>query len=91
MSSIQGSMNRLLGFAAAATTISDKLGDKKKSSSDSKGASGSDSGVDAKMAQKARRIAMQKIKAIYNNKQISQKAMSRRVGQVLDGLQGGKK
>lgn len=46
---------------------------------------------DLKMAQKARRNAQLKIKAIIENKEISRKAMTRRVGKVLDEYKGGSK
>lgn len=47
------------------------------------------SGIDAKMAQKARKQMQAKINAIYANKEISNKARTRRVGKVLDEYQGG--
>ena len=43
------------------------------------------------MAQKARRNAQLKIKAIIENKEISRTAMTRRVGKVLDEYKGGSK
>lgn len=42
------------------------------------------SGIDAKMALKARKVAKQKINAIYANKELSNKARTRRIGQVMD-------
>ena len=48
--------------------------------------------IDIKMAQKARRVAQNKINAIIENKELSRKAMTRRIGQVLDTFkEGGKK
>ena len=64
----------------AAATLSSKLSDKKPSL-DPKS---NESGVDAKMAAKARRIAQQKISAIAANKEISAKARSRRIGQAIN-------
>lgn len=75
MGAIQSSINRLIGTAGAAAALSKKLGE-----SDSK----KESGVDAKMAAKARRVAQQKIKAITSNKEISNKAKTRRVGKAMD-------
>ena len=82
---IQGAINKLIGTAGAAATLAGKLSEKPES--DTK----SDSGVDAKMAAKARKTAQQKIKAIQANKEISDKAKTRRIGQVLDEYIGGKK
>ena len=82
---IQGAINKLIGTAGAAATLAGKLSVKPES--DAK----SDSGVDAKMAAKARKTAQQKIKAIQANKEISDKAKTRRIGQVLDEYIGGKK
>ena len=82
---IQGAINKLIGTAGAAATLAGKLSGKPES--DAK----SDSGVDAKMAAKARKTAQQKIKAIQANKEISDKAKTRRIGQVLDEYIGGKK
>ena len=70
---IQSGINRLIGTAGAAVTLADKL------SSESK-----QPGVDAKMALKARKVAQQKINAIYANKELSNKARTRRMGQVMD-------
>jgi len=47
-------------------------------------------GIDEQMAKKARRTAQDKINAIYANKELSAKARTRRVGQVLDSHKGGK-
>jgi len=87
---IQGAINRLIGTAGAAVTLADKM-----SKDSSKGpepkASGSDAGIDAKMAAKARRVAQQKIKTIQANKELSEKAKTRRIGKVLDEYMGGNK
>jgi hypothetical protein len=48
-------------------------------------------GVDAKMAAKARKTAQMKIKTIQANKELSDKAKSRRIGKVLDEYKGGNK
>ena len=84
---IQGAINRLIGTAGAAATLAGKLSDKKPSL-DPKS---SESGVDAKMAAKARKVAQQKIKTIQANKEISDMAKTRRIGKVLDEFMGGKK
>ena len=49
------------------------------------------SAKDLKMAQKARRNAQLKIRAILENKELSQKAMTRRIGKALDEYKGGNK
>lgn len=52
-------------------------------------------GIDAKMAAKARQVAQQKINAIYANKELSNKAKTQRIGKVMDEFSdlkaGGKK
>lgn len=50
-----------------------------------------ESAIDIKMAQKARRTAQDKINAIIQNRELSRKAMTRRIGGVLDEYKGGKK
>ena len=82
---IQGAINRLIGTAGAAAALSEKLG------KDGKTPESKDSGVDAKMAAKARKTAQQKIKTIQANKELSEKAKTRRIGKVLDEYIGGKK
>lgn len=42
------------------------------------------SGIDAKMALKARKVAKQKINAIYENKELYNKARTRRIGKDID-------
>ena len=82
---IQGAINRLIGTAGAAVTIADKLGNKNvKVPSDPSSPSSEKEGIDAKMALKARRVAQQKINAIYANKELSNKAKTRRMGQIMD-------
>ena len=79
---VQAGINRLIGTVGASAVITSKLiADEK----DKKA-----SGIDAKKAAKARRTAQQKINAIYSNREISNKARTRRVGKVLDEM-GGKK
>ena len=77
---IQSAINRLIGTAGAAATLASKLGNK----TDASTPNTKESGVDAKMALKARRVVQQKINAIYANKALSGKAMTRRVGQAID-------
>lgn len=83
MGAIQGSINRIIGTAATAAAAVSKFGSSEQKEEKS--------GVDAKMAAKARLIAQQKIKTIINNKEISEKARSRRIGKVLDEFTGGNK
>lgn len=83
---IQSGINKLIGTVGAAATIASKM-----STSDSTPkADKKASGVDAKMAAKARRIAQEKINAIYANKEISSKAKTRRIGKILDEMGGTK-
>ena len=52
-----------------------------------------DSGIDMKMAAKARKTYQQKVNAIYANNEISKKAKTRRLGAALDEyakIMGGK-
>lgn len=86
LSSMQQITGALTGAALAATKIA---GDLSKDSEVEK-VEKVDEGIDAKMATKARRMAQQKINAIYANKEISSKAKTRRIGKVLDEM-GGKK
>lgn len=84
---IQSAINRLIGTAGAAATLASKLGNK----TDASTPNTKESGVDAAMAAKARRVAQQKIKTIQANKEISDKAKTRRIGKVLDEYIGGNK
>lgn len=43
-----------------------------------------DEGIDAKMAARARRNVQVKINAIYSNKELSNKAKTRRMGKLID-------
>lgn len=78
---IQAAISNALTAVSAATIAGKKLSEDKKPSLDPKS---SESGIDAKMALKARRVVQQKINAIYANKSLSGKAMTRRVGQAID-------
>ena len=92
---MQSAINRLIGTAGAgalaATRISEGL--KAKENIKVKSVKTEKTGVDAKMAAKARRNVQQKINAIYANKELSNKAKTRRIGKVLDeySSKGGKK
>lgn len=72
---IQGAINTLIGTAGAAAALSSKLKDSTSSKKP---------GIDAKMAAKARKITQQKINTISNNKELSQKAKTRRIGKAMD-------
>lgn len=87
MGVVQGAFNRVIGTAAAAATLSGKLSDKKSGLNQKL----NKPGVDAQMAAKARKVAQQKIKTIQSNKEISDKAKTRRIGKVLDEFVGGNK
>lgn len=83
----QSSMNQLVGAVTGAALAATKLGEKFSEKDKTPG-------IDAAMAAKARRTAQMKIKAIQANKEISEKAKTRRIGQVIDEYQttiGGKK
>lgn len=83
---VQSSLNAITGSItggiAAATKIVEGLGEDEKEPKINKPKE--DNGIDAKMALKARKIAQQKINAIYANKELSNKARTRRMGQVMD-------
>lgn len=79
---LQSGINRLIGTAGAAVTLADKLGSDSKQPTEPKASK--DAGIDAKMALKARKVAQQKINAIYENRELSNKARTRRMGQVID-------
>ena len=88
MGAIQNSLLGVVGSAAGAALVASKLGEKFSSEKEA--------GVDAKMALKARKTAQQKIKTIQANKEISEKARTRRIGKVIDEYtkemsRGGKK
>lgn len=80
MGAIQGSINQIIGSVAAGAVAVKKLATDKKPAETPK----VEAGVDAKMAAKARKVAQQKINAIYANKELSNKARTRRMGQVMD-------
>lgn len=83
------SMQQLGGSITAAALAASKItGDLKKSEPK---VELKDSGKDAKMAAKARKTAQQKINAIMANKEISNKARTRRIGKVLDEYNKGGK
>ena len=88
-SAMQGLAGTIVGGAA---TIA--MGAKKLGAGESKATGPKDSGIDMKMAAKARKEAQAKINAIYANKEISNKARTRRLGKVMDEYNkqvGGKK
>ena len=88
-SAMQGLAGTVIGGAA---TIA--MGAKRLGAGDAKAAGPKDSGIDMKMAAKARKEAQAKINAIYANKEISNKAKTRRLGKVMDDYNkeiGGKK
>ena len=82
MGAIQGAINQMLGTAGAAATVAKKFGAEKPA--EDSASPKKNPGIDAKMAAKARRVAQQKINAIYANKELSAKARTRRMGQVMD-------
>lgn len=92
MGPIQGAMNRLIGAAAVAAAVGSvsTKGKKEKKEKSGKETNKQDENMDAKMAAKARRIAQNKIKAIWDNAEISGKAKARRTGEVLKELGGNK-
>jgi hypothetical protein len=80
---MQSAVNKLIGTAGAATILASKLSEGSKEPEEPKAAKVK-KGIDAKMAAKARRIAQQKINTIYANKELSNKAKTRRIGKVMD-------
>lgn len=72
---IQGS---ILGAGLAAASLKKEFSEKPDLSKSKS------SGIDMKMAAKARKEAQAKINAIYANKEISNKAKTRRLGKVMD-------
>ena len=89
MGAIQGSINSMINTAGVAIGVGKSLGKKPEESQASKNQAQIE--VDLKMAQKARKMAQAKINAIYQNKELSKKAMTRRVGKVLDEMKEDKK
>ena len=76
MGAIQGNILGLVGTTAAAVVSASKAMEPKEDKKET--------GIDAKMAAKARKIAQQKINAIYQNQALSSKAKTRRMGVVMD-------
>lgn len=88
-SAMQGLAGTIVGGAA---TIA--MGAKRLGAGEATAAGPKDSSIDMKMAAKARKEAQAKINAIYANKEISNKARTRRLGKVMDEYNkqvGGKK
>ena len=81
LSSMAHLTGTLTGAALAVSKISEDLSKEEK---EEPKAEQKESGIDAKMAAKARKIAQQKINAIYQNKELSNKAKTRRMGVVMD-------
>ena len=87
-SAMQGLAGTIVGGAATIAMGAKRLGAGEKMSGSK------ESGVDMQMAVKARKEAQAKINAIYANKEISNKAKTRRLGKVMDDYNkqvGGKK
>lgn len=72
----------LTGAALAAAKVSGDLS--KEAETEEVKVEKKEEGIDAKMAARARKIAQQKINAIYANKELSNKARTRRMGVVMD-------
>ena len=86
-SAMQGLAGTIVGGAATIAMGAKRLGSGKKPEA-------KESSIDMQMAIKARKEAQAKINAIYANKQISNKAKTRRMGKVMDEYNkqtGGKK
>ncbi len=97
-SSLLGLVGTVAGAGIGAANIAGKIkSNENDKASNIKGASVKDndnSGIDMQMAIKARKEAQAKINAIYANKEISNKAKTRRLGKVMDDYNkqvGGKK
>lgn len=83
----QAAMNALTGAITSAALTAVKIGEassKKPQAGLKAPKQEKASGIDAKMAAKARKEMQQKINTIYANKELSQKALTRRVGVALD-------
>lgn len=89
--SAQGSMNAITGAITggvlAAVKIGEGLDEKNEADLKEPKQEKTSSGIDAKMAAKARKEMQQKINTIYANKELSQKARTRRVGIAMDEYQ----
>lgn len=93
-SAMQGLAGTIVGGAATIAMGAKKLGAGDKDKKEVKPSGSKDSGIDMKMAIKARKNLQQKANAIYMNKEISNKAKTRRLGKALDEYTkeiGGKK
>ena len=87
-SAMQGLAGTIVGGAATIAMGAKKLG------AGQNKAGSNNSGIDMQMAAKARKEAQAKINAIYANREISNKAKTRRMGKVMDDYNkkiGGKK
>ena len=82
--SVQSSINSVINTVGVGIGITKKLAEDSAKKSIPTDAKVKESGIDAKMAAKARRMAQQKINAIYENKELSNKARTRRMGLVID-------
>ena len=69
------------GLASTIIDSAKKLG----AGNDKTSAGPSDSGIDMQMATKARKEVQSKINAAHANKEISNRAKSRKMGKVIDG------
>lgn len=83
MGAITNSVHGALGALAAGSALAQHMKNKK-IEMNKPAATTSDTGVDAAMAAKARKVAQQKINAIYSNKELSNKARTRRIGKAID-------
>ena len=81
-----GKISATTGAAALALSGAGKKDEKDKQPKDTP-----PSAKEIAMAAKARKNAQLKINAIVQNRELSQKAMTRRIGKVLDEYKGGKK
>lgn len=81
--SAQGSMNAITGAVTGSIVAATKIAEGLNKKEDVK-APKADKGIDMKMAAKARKTFQQKANAIYMNKEISNKAKTRRLGAALD-------
>lgn len=97
MGQIQGQVNGLIGTVAGAAAVGGKLAGKFSKTSDAGGgedkniAASVNGELAAKKAALARRQLQANINAIYANKELSNKAKTRRLGKLVDEYAGGKK
>lgn len=78
------SMQAIGGSIGAAALAAAKIAGDYKDDKELKSLSNKKSGIDMKMAAKARKIMQEKVNAIYANQEISNKAKTRRLGKVMD-------